>query len=284
MDAAAVTLALAADLYRAKDYASARAVLEGMTEADPSDLVAHFNAGQACVELGDYAGAVDHFGPVALARRGGAKAWVKLGSAALLNQQHLLARYALFEALMVDNTDADAWHAFASLLATEMRDEEAIAYYQHAQLLRPNFADAQVGEAFCHLRLGNYPRGWQLFEKRWDLPAAGRGYHGIPEWKGERCGTIILRSEMGFGELDPVPPLRAAGCRACFRRGGGLPPSDAPAGRVRPRGVPGDRHRQRAVRGRGANQPDVDSLYLRDHAGDDSPAGAVRVPTVVAVA
>lgn len=193
-------LSLAADLYRAKDYEAALRVLEGMIAQNPGDLVAHFNAGQACNELGDYYAAARHFEGVTMLASDVAKAWLKFGSAALMDQQHEKATHALFVAMDMDPENPEVQHAYASMASTMLNDDTAITHYQTAQRLRPNYANAEVGEAFCHLRRGRYREGWRLFEKRWGMPNGGREYHGIPYWDGSRKGTIILRSEQGHGD------------------------------------------------------------------------------------
>jgi len=189
--------ALAADLFRARDFVVARRVLEDMLAADPTDALAHLNAGRACMETGDYAAAVGHFRAVGTQDR---SALTKLGSAALLDQDHETAEQALTAALALYPDDAETQHVYAALMATYLRDDEALVHYRDAQKLRPGWAEPQVGEAFCLLRRGHYREGWAKFEARHGLNGGTMNYHGLPQWDGRRRGTVILRSEMGFGD------------------------------------------------------------------------------------
>jgi len=193
-------LSLAAECYRARDFAGARQVLESMIEVDPGDLIAHDNCARACLEMGDYAAAIPHFMELVKDGRPDVQAWVKLGAAALADQQHDLASMALGTAMDLAPDDPVVLHTYASLFATLLLDDAAIALYKRAYKLRPGYTDPMVGHAFCLLRQGKYRRGWELFEKRWDLTNGTREYHGISEWKGERCGMVVLRSEQGFGD------------------------------------------------------------------------------------
>ena len=171
---------LAADLYRARDFAAARSLLEGMIANDPGDLVAHSTAGLVCSEMGDFAAAIHHFRVVTAFDVTNTTVWLKLGAAALLDQDHETAQFALNKAMDLDPKSADIHHNYASLLATLCHDHAAMHHYARAYELRPGWSEPHVGHAFCLLRQGQYKRGWAMLEKRWDKPNSGREYHGIP--------------------------------------------------------------------------------------------------------
>ncbi len=85
------------------------------------------------------------------------------------------------------------------------RFEEALASYDRALALRPDYADAHYNEALCRLLMGDFNRGWEKSEWRWETRAAGNQKRNFaqPQWLGsdEIIGkTILLHAEQGLGD------------------------------------------------------------------------------------
>jgi tetratricopeptide (TPR) repeat protein len=85
------------------------------------------------------------------------------------------------------------------------RFDEALASYERAIALRPDYAEAHYSEAMCRLLIGDFGRGWEKHEWRWQskqLKHAKRNF-SPPLWLGsnEIAGkTILLHAEQGFGD------------------------------------------------------------------------------------
>jgi tetratricopeptide (TPR) repeat protein len=85
------------------------------------------------------------------------------------------------------------------------RFEDALASYDRAVELRPDFAEAHNNEALCRLLIGDFDRGWEKNEWRWEteqLKDARRNFTQ-PLWRGsnEITGkTILLHAEQGYGD------------------------------------------------------------------------------------
>jgi tetratricopeptide (TPR) repeat protein len=103
-----------------------------------------------------------------------------------------------------------------------MRCEEALASFARARELQPDFAGAHNNEALCRLLVGDFERGWQQHEWRWqtDQLASERRNFPQPLWlgSGELAGkTILLHAEQGFGDTLQfcryVPLVAARGAR-----------------------------------------------------------------------
>lgn len=79
----------------------------------------------------------------------------------------------------------------------------AIADYRQAQVARPNFAEAELGEAHALLALGQYELGWRKYEARWHVLGGKSPSLGLPPWTGEALDrrTILIWSERGFGDV-----------------------------------------------------------------------------------
>ena len=103
-----------------------------------------------------------------------------------------------------------------------MRCDEALASYDRALALRPDFAGAHNNAALCRLLVGDYERGWQEHEWRWqtDQLASETRRFSQPLWlgSGELDGkTVLLHAEQGFGDTLQfcryVPLVAARGAR-----------------------------------------------------------------------
>jgi len=85
------------------------------------------------------------------------------------------------------------------------RFDEALASYDRAIAVRPDYAEAHYSEARCRLLIGDFRRGWEKHEWRWEseqLKTVKRNF-SRPLWLGssEIAGkTILLHAEQGFGD------------------------------------------------------------------------------------
>ncbi|MEO6435701.1 MAG: tetratricopeptide repeat protein, partial [Tepidisphaeraceae bacterium] len=113
------------------------------------------------------------------------------------------------------------------------RIDSAIASFETAIGLRPDFAQAHFNLALALLMRGELSRGWEELEWRLQPPGANRTariHHAIPAWRGELLGgrSILLHAEQGFGDAIQfaryVPMVADRGgriilmCRPALRR------------------------------------------------------------------
>jgi tetratricopeptide (TPR) repeat protein len=85
------------------------------------------------------------------------------------------------------------------------RFDEALASYGRAIAEQPDYADAHFDEALCRLMIGDFDRGWEKYEWRWETEAQRHARRGFtqPLWLGQEevAGkTILLHAEQGFGD------------------------------------------------------------------------------------
>ena len=108
-------------------------------------------------------------------------------------------------ALTVRPNYAEALFNRGTTLSDLRQFEEALASYERALTLRPDYADAHYNEALCRLLTGDFSRGWEKSEWRWETRAAGNQKRNFaqPQWLGsdEITGkTILLHAEQGLGD------------------------------------------------------------------------------------
>jgi TPR repeat/Glycosyltransferase family 9 (heptosyltransferase) len=105
------------------------------------------------------------------------------------------------------------------------RFDDAVTAYDHAIAIRPDFAHARFNLGAARLLSGDFARGWEEYEWRWDteqLVAAKRNF-AQPQWRGSNdvAGkTVFIHAEQGLGDTLQfcryVPGVAARGARVIF--------------------------------------------------------------------
>ena len=99
----------------------------------------------------------------------------------------------------------------ANVLQKLSRMDEAIESYGRALEYNSDLAEAKMERSHCWLRLGDFRRGFQEYESRWEIPVlkSVRLPSPTPLWLGKESlagKTILLWAEQGYG--DTVQFLR----------------------------------------------------------------------------
>jgi tetratricopeptide (TPR) repeat protein len=121
-----------------------------------------------------------------------------------------LGRYAeavaaFDRALSVAPNRASAWNNRGNALTALKRHQEAVESFGKAIALQKDYADAHLNRALALLVLGDWQRGFQEYDWRWQrsgMTDTRRGY-GRPLWLGEyplARKTILLHAEQGLGD------------------------------------------------------------------------------------
>ena len=114
---------------------------------------------------------------------------------------------------------AQAYHNLGTISREQGKPRAAITSYRRCTSVDPAHADAHVNQAMCHLTLGDYAEGWQMY--RWrhrrDEAWTARRFRQ-PEWAGQDIAgrTVLLHAEQGYGDtlqFCRYIPLVAAGAR-----------------------------------------------------------------------
>ena len=85
------------------------------------------------------------------------------------------------------------------------RLDEALANYAAALSLRSDYAEAHFAQSLCRLRMGDFERGWQGYEWRWEtaLQRGSKRDFSQPMWDAQHDiadRTILIHAEQGHGD------------------------------------------------------------------------------------
>lgn len=107
-------------------------------------------------------------------------------------------------ALALAPADAVVLDTLGNILMAAARANEALACYDRALALRPDFAAAHGNRAMALLLTGDFERGWHDYEWRWQAETftSVRRDFARPRWEGSPFAgrTILLHTEQGMGD------------------------------------------------------------------------------------
>lgn len=116
--------------------------------------------------------------------------------------QEALKCYA--QAFLEDPESATAWNNYGNVLRECGEPARSIPFLQHAIALDPQSSTAQFNLAVSYLAMGDYQRGWQQYEHRWNFEhlADTLPRYAQPRWTGQdlRDQTIFVLGEQGHGD------------------------------------------------------------------------------------
>ena len=176
---------------------------EHILTLDPAHLLALIKRGNAlsamrehvrAIESYDAALAIDPSETTALNNRG-----YSLGE--LARSEEALADYDA--ALAIRSDYLEALINRGNALVETHRETEAIESYEKALALAPGQPDALFNLGINRLRTGDFARGWDGYEWRWNAKEFShtRRIYPHPRWKGERvAGTLLISGEQGLGD------------------------------------------------------------------------------------
>jgi tetratricopeptide (TPR) repeat protein len=188
-----------------KRYDDALACYQRALRLCPDHLDALTNRGVALHDLTRYEEALTSHGRALALQPDFAEALSNRG-----NTLHELRRFddaltSFDRALALAPDFAEAHSNRGNVLQELRRFDEALTSYDRALTLRPDFADGHFNASVCRLLRGDFARGWQQHEWRWETRhlRAVKRHFPQPLWTGadDLTGkTILLHAEQGFGD------------------------------------------------------------------------------------
>ena len=100
---------------------------------------------------------------------------------------------------------AEAWNNRSTSLRSLNRWDEALASVDRALALQPEYPDAHWNRSLILLMAGDFQRGWPEYEWRLRVPSLGHQPRSFvqPRWSGAEAlagQTILVHAEQGLGD------------------------------------------------------------------------------------
>lgn len=126
--------------------------------------------------------------------------------AIILNKfgQYTEALFSYDRALACDPRHAIAWFNRGNLLQSLQRSHEALLSYEKSLRINPHDPKTNYNQSWSLLSLGDFKRGWQQHEWRWEAQTRDKPERLMPAWTGKEPltgKTILLDVEQGFGDM-----------------------------------------------------------------------------------
>jgi tetratricopeptide (TPR) repeat protein len=226
---------------------------------EPNYPGAHNNLGNALRGLGMLEESVTHCRQAVQLTPDMCEAHVNLGNALALLGRSDEALATFREALRLNANFAEAWSNLGNVLALEGRFDEAADCHERAIAIKPSFPHAYANLGFVrfqqsrfaeaqscyfealqrnphhaetHFNLallwllqGQWNKGWEEYEWRWQTADLPRYRFSQPRWDGSPArksgGTLLLLAEQGLGDaiqfLRFLPVVRQLGWRVILQ-------------------------------------------------------------------
>ena len=106
------------------------------------------------------------------------------------------------QALALDPQFAEAHNNLGTVHHQQGWLEGAVACYERAIACRSNYANPHYNRARAWLAQGDFARGWEEYEWRWQRPEFYRNHLDQPAWDGAPLEgrTLLVRWEQGLGD------------------------------------------------------------------------------------
>jgi len=241
-------------LQELKQFDEALDSYERAIELRPDYAEAYCNRGNVLQELERLDEALDSYDRAVALDPGNAEAHYNRGLALQALKRLEEALHSYDRAIELKPGYVDAFNNRGLVLKELKRLDEALDSYHRAVELKPDFADGHLNLSLCRLLMGDFARGWEGFEWRWQsVQLESRRSFPQPLWLGAQPlqgKTILLHSEQGLGDalqfcryasaasaagarviLEVPKPLTAllanlSGVAQVVEKGSALPPFD----------------------------------------------------------
>jgi tetratricopeptide (TPR) repeat protein len=171
----------------------------------PNNINAYFNRGLAHYGLKQFEAAITSYGQAIALKPDDADAYYNRGVAlsALGKLEAAVADYD--NALQLKPSHVEIYVNRGIALKGLGRLNEAQASYDKALSLEPNNVKGHWNQALLRLLQGDFARGWEEYEWRWQLDTELSWVNALPQplWLGSESlagKTILLHSEQGLGD------------------------------------------------------------------------------------
>ena len=198
-------LALAAAMFKLKQYRACLECIDKVLALDPECVEAYNNQGLALKALGNNQDAISSFNKAIALQAHFPEAYLNLAAAYRAERRLTEALRSIQKAIAQKPDYAQAHSNQGNIYQDLHQLDAAVASFDKAISLEPDLAGACFNKSIALLLKGDYKAGWPLYEWRWvnDNKAALNRHPHIEIWSGKQSlqgKRILIQSEQGFGD------------------------------------------------------------------------------------
>lgn len=161
-----------------------------------------FMLGNQAFNKGDFIGAEKHYKHCLFLHPEHLHAMYNLGVTYLEQEAHHAAERILLQVIKLEPNYAEAYNNLGNIYNRRNQLSTAINYYHQAIERRYQFPDAHFNLAMTLLQLGDFKKGWEKHEWRWQRADFTPFKCPQPQWQGEDrvSESILVHTEQGAGD------------------------------------------------------------------------------------
>ena len=191
----------------------------------PDYADAYYNLGLALKDLGKYDAAVENYKQAIRLKPDDAEIRYNLGIVLLISGRIAGAIMSLQQAVLLAPDYFEAYNNLGTAYKELGRIEESLESYTKAIELKPDYADAHWNRSLVNLLSGNFARGWEEYEWRFQKSKGQTTYphrHEGLRWNGASFAgkTLFVHCEQGLGDtiqfVRYLPMVKARGGTVIF--------------------------------------------------------------------
>ena len=180
-------------------------LIDKAIKISPNNAAFYSNRGNALQDLKQFDAAIASYDKAIQLKPDYADAYSNRGLALQGLKKFDAAIASYDKAIQLKPGYAEAYYNRGNALQDLKQFDAAIASYDKAIQLKPDYVEVYWNNSLALLRLGDFSRGWELYEWRWrrdDPIFEGRGFTK-PLWLGIESlqnKTILIHAEQGLGD------------------------------------------------------------------------------------